>query len=289
MWFGGEPLLSYDKVLEVTKWAKGLAESGNKVFSCSITTNGTLLNEKRIEELREAGVDHYQITIDGDRATHNTIKVLGKLSAYDTTLHNIGLLSQHTSCSLRFNYTKENMNPESIINDLDKALPENRRNIRFTIHKVWQEDDKAVPDSVVENLMQKAFAINLLPVLAGPGLCYTDFKHFDCFFANGTVGKCDNIDPTELTSFIDNDGNVKFGNEEKSFTPVMEYSTTECTDCLYLPFCWGPCTAKRHPMLENLHKIVCMFPDKHESMHESMRKIHLNREFVKKAIEKGVL
>ncbi|MDE6097507.1 MAG: radical SAM protein [Muribaculaceae bacterium] len=283
MWFGGEPLLAFDKVVELTKWTKELADLNNMSFSCSVTTNGTLLNEQRIEQLRQAGVNHYQITIDGDRSTHNSIKVLGKQSAYDTTLHNIGLLSQHTTCSLRFNYTKENMHPESIINDLDRVLPKSRHNIRFTIHKVWQEDDDAVPENIVTDLMEKAYRINLLPVLAEPGLCYTDYKYFDCFFANGTVGKCDNIDPSELTSFIDSEGNVKFGNEEASFTPVMDSDASECKECCYLPICWGPCTAKRHPMLESTGSIRCQFDDKHKDMHDSIRRIHLNREYVKKS------
>ncbi len=289
MWFGGEPLLAYDTVLTFTQWIKELAQANNKTFDCSITTNGTLLNEERIEQLREAGVNHYQITVDGDRATHNSIKVLGKQSAYDTTLRNISLLSRHTTCSLRFNYTKDNLKPESIINDLDKVLPENRKNIRFTLHRVWQEDNDTIPDEKVIELMNRAFAINLLPVLSEPGLCYTDFKYFDCFFANGTVGKCDNIDPSELNSFIDSEGNVKFGEEEASFTPVMDVEATECKECSYLPICWGPCTAKRHPMLKTAKKIICQFNDKQKDMHESIRRIHLNREYVKKATEKGIL
>ncbi len=285
MWFGGEPLLAYDKVVELTRWTKELAESGEMTFNCSVTTNGTLLTEERIEQLRQAGVNHYQITIDGDRTTHNSIKVLGKQSAYDTTLRNISLLSQHTTCSLRFNYTKANMHPEAIIEDLDKVLTPDRHNIRFTIHKVWQEDNDAVPEHMVTELMKRAFAINLLPFLAEPGLCYTDFKYFDCFFANGTVGKCDNIDPSELTSHIDSEGNVKFGKEEASFTPIMETEALECKQCSYLPICWGPCTAKRHPMLEGLKSIRCRFDDKHTDMPDSIRKIHLNREYAKKAAE----
>lgn len=89
-WFGGEPLLAYDRVVEISRWAKNLAEELGKGFGAVITTNGTLLNRQRVEELRDAGINYYQITIDGDRETHNNIKVLGKDSAYDRTLRNIG-------------------------------------------------------------------------------------------------------------------------------------------------------------------------------------------------------
>ena len=36
-------------------------------------------------------------------------------------------------------------------------------------------------------------------------------------------------------------------------------------------------------MLEGLKSIVCQFVDKHKDMPDAMRKIHLNREYAKKA------
>lgn len=139
-WFGGEPLLAYDRVVEISRWAKNLAEELGKGFGAVITTNGTLLNRKRVEELRDAGINYYQITIDGNRETHNNVKILGKDSAYDRTIENIGYIIEHTHCTLRFNYTKENLKPESLIRDLDQTLSkENREKISFLIYKVWQE------------------------------------------------------------------------------------------------------------------------------------------------------
>jgi uncharacterized protein len=88
-WFGGDSLLAYDIVLELTKFAKEYALSLGKKFSSVITTNGTLLTPSRIDALRDAGVVNYQITIDGDRETHNSVKELGEISAYDRTLENI--------------------------------------------------------------------------------------------------------------------------------------------------------------------------------------------------------
>lgn len=85
-WFGGEPMLAFDKVLSLTQWTSQLAASTGKSFKSSITTNGTLLNEERILQLKEAGVNHYQITIDGNREVHNKVKSMNRVSAFDKTL-----------------------------------------------------------------------------------------------------------------------------------------------------------------------------------------------------------
>lgn len=118
-WFGGEPLLAYEKVLNLTIFARDYCKKHDKTFSCAITSNATLLNSERIEALRNAGVTSYQITIDGDRTTHDSIKKLVNCSAYDKTISNVDAIARHTHCTLRFNYTHENLKPESIIRDLD--------------------------------------------------------------------------------------------------------------------------------------------------------------------------
>ena len=81
--------MAYDKVLELTIFARDYCKEHGKTFSCGITSNATLLTPERIEALREAGVSGYQITIDGDRETHDSIKVLANRSAYDKTLANV--------------------------------------------------------------------------------------------------------------------------------------------------------------------------------------------------------
>ena len=68
-WFGGEPLMAYDIIVGLTRYAMEAAVSRNKSFSCVITTNGTLLNAERILKLKECGVSSYQITIDEAEST----------------------------------------------------------------------------------------------------------------------------------------------------------------------------------------------------------------------------
>ncbi len=66
-WFGGEPLLCFDKMLELSRrlTAQGLQ------FTSSIITNGTLLNQRVIEQLPELNLTSVQITLDGDKNEHD--------------------------------------------------------------------------------------------------------------------------------------------------------------------------------------------------------------------------
>lgn len=282
-WFGGEPILAYDRVLEVTQWASSLAISKAKSFSANITTNGTLLTAKRIAELKEAGVNHYQITIDGDRTTHNSIKVLGNASAYDKTIENIGHIIKHSTCTLRFNYTKDNLKPESIIKDLDNTLPQSgRNNISFLVYKVWQENADEIPQEEVEKLLNLACKIGILPRLATGGMCYADQKYYDCIFTNGKVGKCDNQPPDSVIGEIDVAGNVVWDGDVSSHKAILETDAPECAECRYLPFCWGPCTARRENMIREKGVVGCQFADKEKEIVPFIHNAFLNYEYAVK-------
>lgn len=280
-WFGGEPLLSYDKVLEVTQWASEYCKSIGKSFSSFITTNGTLLTEKRIDELREAGIKHYQITIDGKRDKHDTIKVLGKISAFDKVMENINQIIRHTSCTLRLNYTRDNMDPEAIIKDVDSHLSvENRDNLQFLIYKVWQEANDSVPQEEVEKLSTLSKSIGIRPKLMETGLCYVDYKHFDCIYPNGKVGKCDNGDPEQGQGRLCENGEIEWNGDIRSHRAIMDVEESECSSCRYLPICWGPCSAKREIMYGRINTIRCHYSDRNNEMAQLIRNAFVNKEYM---------
>ncbi|MGG3823506.1 radical SAM protein [Geobacillus thermodenitrificans] len=68
--FGGEPTLHWELVKHVVEYGKQLAQSYGKKIDFSITTNATLLTERRIDFLtqHEIGVS---VSIDGDEAVQN--------------------------------------------------------------------------------------------------------------------------------------------------------------------------------------------------------------------------
>lgn len=282
-WFGGEPLLAYDKLLELTRFAQALTKEKGLTFYCGITSNATLLTPERIEELHDAGVNFYQITIDGEKTDHDQVKQLGKLSAFDTSLTNIAHLARHTHCTLRINYTKETLKPETIIRQIEERIsPDVRHNIDFNIQRVWQSEDSEVIDfKDVVRFMDLAKRIGLTPSLRPCGLCYVDHKHFDCIYPNGEVGKCDNDIRDMRHGVLEETGDIDYTDAEtKHYPAVYEHKKVECQQCRYLPLCWGPCSQKRYVHIKESGAIHCMWSHKDSEMAKHIIYTHLNNKYI---------
>lgn len=269
-WFGGEPLLGYDQIIDFTTYASQLAGEKGKDFFCDITTNGTLLNRKRIDALFDAGVSSFQITIDGDRETHDSVKVLTGRSAYDKTLENVNIIAESHECVVRFNYTHENLKPESIIRDLKSKISESHRaNVTFMVYKVWQEQKEKINSEDVDRMIRLSSEAGFNPLLPVNGMCYADSKHFDCIFPNGRVEKCDNESPDATRGRLENGEIVWEGNTE-SHIPAFKNEKLPCRDCTYVPVCWGPCIARRAELLKGDKGATCYYEDKKTTMEQSI-------------------
>ena len=75
-WFGGEPLICGQKIVEFMKKVKQECKSNNVLLYSTITTNGSLLHYNLFCELTKVGIFYYQITLDGLEKTHNSQRPL---------------------------------------------------------------------------------------------------------------------------------------------------------------------------------------------------------------------
>jgi len=71
-WFGGEPLVAKDVVFEVSEHAQRVSRGARpfRYFS-HMTTNGSLLDRSTLDRLVNAGVNSYQISLDGWGEVHD--------------------------------------------------------------------------------------------------------------------------------------------------------------------------------------------------------------------------
>ncbi|WP_245533141.1 radical SAM/SPASM domain-containing protein [Coprothermobacter platensis] len=72
--FGGEPLLAWETVSHTLIYAREQAEKNAKRIRFSLTTNGLLLNEEKLDFLDEYGVN-LTLSIDGPKEIHDTFRV----------------------------------------------------------------------------------------------------------------------------------------------------------------------------------------------------------------------
>ncbi len=90
IWFGGEPMLELDKVIDVNSYARVESIKNNKYFNSSMTTNGVLLDKYNVEKCIKAGISGFQITLDGLSNTHNkTRKKADGSGTFDKIMKNL--------------------------------------------------------------------------------------------------------------------------------------------------------------------------------------------------------
>ncbi|WP_302978953.1 radical SAM/SPASM domain-containing protein [Paraprevotella clara] len=273
-WFGGEPLLKYNEVIDLTKFSFEFCKQNHICFESDITTNGILLTEKRIYELKNYGVKSFQITIDGCREKHNTIKRIKNVSTFDVVLKNILSIVKMTpesECILRLNYDENNLEPEKIIKDINELIPKEYRNkIVFLSRKIWQKDERNINKKDITQLIEDAKESQYVTNSSYTGLCYVDYQHFNCVFPNGNIGKCDNEILDNAQGHFTDNYEIEW-EETPKFIEYNQFSKdSPCSKCKHLPFCCGPCPNVRDNMIKQFNKIICQYSNPEKEMEEQI-------------------
>jgi len=244
-WFGGEPLLQFKKhIVNISRFAINLCNELNIKFFNSITTNGFLMNKTIVDQMKELHFSSFQITIDGDRDSHNKTRHDSNSSSFDIILKNIVYLLQelnYVRVTLRYNYTTENLNINLIVNQLNEIIPPELRNrIDFLPRKVWQIEDEKIDNSIIlkilKTISKNGYNIENPDIKSNFTACYVERKHFNTIFHSGAVDKCSNIDPAAAKGYLNNDGEIIW-NSENNFN-----LNNECLPCVFLPLCMGGCS-----------------------------------------------
>ena len=108
-WFGGEPLLAPKIIDRLARRIIDLCGKHGVEYHSDVTTNGYLLNRKTIDWLKEIKVEKIQVTLDGDRETHDSRRRLKNGGpTFDVILNNIKMAADHFSISIRLNIDRKN-------------------------------------------------------------------------------------------------------------------------------------------------------------------------------------
>lgn len=116
IWYGGEALLAFDKIIEITEKIKNLSKIKDKniEIDSELVTNGSLLNGEIIGKLNDVHINRIQITLDGPTKIHNRRRPFSDLSgSYSKILSNLDFLFKSNSeikVAVRINIDKENQN-----------------------------------------------------------------------------------------------------------------------------------------------------------------------------------
>ena len=71
--FGGEPLMNWEVVKQTIEYAEKVGAEHNKIFKMTMTTNGVLLTQEKIDYLNEHKLSMV-LSIDGREEVHNHMR-----------------------------------------------------------------------------------------------------------------------------------------------------------------------------------------------------------------------
>jgi uncharacterized protein len=260
--FGGEPLINFDVGKYILEEMYKYCFHTNKYLSCGIVTNGTLLKNEHINELKKYNCNYIQITLDGAKNVHNTRRLYKDGSgSFDKIIDSLKLLKNRRDFInpvIRVNIDKTNI--ESTY-DLLKYLKEENLNCHRLdfgiVHgnteacsnfstNCYVEDDLAdILESLWNHAEECGFKINQRPRRTDVfcGMCkessFTITPNCDLYKCWNHAG----IEKHRIGS-LNKDG-VPF-DVQKAYYDWMNkspYKDTECLKCIYLPSCGGGCSS----------------------------------------------
>ena len=135
-WFGGEPLVRKKVVEDFSQKVIELANSNNIEYSASIITNGSLIDEKTWLMLEKSKISEIQITIDGNKDMHDSLRVyINGKGTYDKIMSNLKLMPKNRfRVTIRINGDRKVYNMlDGLFDDLeDRELwPQRSKEIDF--------------------------------------------------------------------------------------------------------------------------------------------------------------
>ena len=208
-WFGGEPLIAKDIILEISQYVKSLVFKYPKLrYEGDMTTNGYLLDFKTVSGLVNVGVRNYQISLDGPREIHDKSRIRADgSSTFDRIWSNLLAIRDSSlplSIMLRIHFTVDTVNLlDPLIEDIRREfLPDSRFSFFFkAIERLGGSNDASIElfshieeEEALKSLNAKLFGKNLASPqnisVEDDYVCYASRPNSLIIRSNGDVGKC---------------------------------------------------------------------------------------------------
>lgn len=249
--FGGEPLLYFDKVVvDIINHAKMQCKAFDAKLSIHFTTNAYLLTDSVLKQLEGLDVS-FQITIDGGKQVHDSVrKTKGGEPTYARIVEHIHqTLSRGFSVGVRFNYTAKSI-PSfiDVVKDFSHLQQEQKQLVNFTFQRVWQ-DNEGDADQVGQQVehIERAFEqvglfVNNAKSYIVP-YCYADGVNTAVVNYNGDLFKCTARDfaPKSKEGTLAADGTLRW-NERLRKRMSIRHGSDTCLQCRIYPICHGGCS-----------------------------------------------
>jgi uncharacterized protein len=267
-WFGGEPLLHPDIVVQVSRRFRSLQSRYDSLGSVAITTNGSLLKEDVLRKLKEVDVDLFHVSVDGPRATHNQQrKSQSGEDTYDLILDNIERALDTTECHVlfRINFKQGNRRDAEVVSNwfASEVKPRfHRFGSRFKPHlvsvwnasltsvdgiclsdaqafQVWYDLKSSILGSIGTDPLRELAAT---AAEMGSLACYAGKPNHYVLGSDGSVYKCTVAFklPENRIGFLSDSGELVLDPKlESVWTSANSLTDPTCSGCAFSASCMG--------------------------------------------------
>ena len=307
-WFGGEPLLQKDKIIEFMTVLHEHFNDRVNIFS-NIITNGYLLTYEVFSELLLRGVVQFQVTFDGAREDHDQLRKLKNgEGSYDRIIQNLKDIVRNIKpddqfvFALRINFLKNTYQKiYQLIDNIFEIIGEDKR-FKIYCRPVYNFETKRNDiDGIQDNIFSIADGLKVqndftqyiaqkngfveesrmhndyLP-LPTSTWCSEDNQYSAIVGADGSIYACDSLvgDESVCVGYLDESGEIQYNdNSVKWKRSIFEFENFEdCKRCKCLPICVGSCKRER---IEGCAK-PCLWRE--EDIYEAMQNYYFNHQSV---------
>ena len=286
--FGGEPLMNFGVVKEVVKYARSIEKDYNKNFRFTITTNGMLLDDDKIDFINKE-MANVVLSLDGRKETNDRLRyTAGNKGSYDVIVPKFQkLVAQRgdkeyyargtfTKYNLDFSKDVFHMNElgfdqisvEPVVTDpcVPYALTEE------DLPAIFEEYEKLAKMLIERKKSGNSFNFFHFMLDLDQGPCAIK-RLRGCSCGNEYVAVTPEGDIYPCHQFVGEDqwkmGNVLDGTVDmemkKMFSTANVYAKPECTNCWAKFYCSGGCNANNMSFNKSIfkpHKLSCALEQK---------------------------
>ena len=274
--FGGEPLMNFEVVKEIVKYARSKEEEYHKNFRFTITTNGMLLTDDKIDYINEE-MSNVVLSIDGRKEVNDRMRVkVDGSGCYDRIVDNYKKLVEKRGDKeyyVRGTYTKYNLDfSEDVMHlynagfdqvSVEPVMEDESVEYAITekdLDQIYAEYDKLV-DQIAE-IKDNGGSINFFHFMIDldQGPCVIK-RLRGCGSGNEYVAITPDGDIYPCHQFVGHEeycmGNLEQGtfntDIKKEFAGAHVYSKPTCRDCWAKFYCSGGCNANNYIYNGDIH------------------------------------
>lgn len=275
--FGGEPLMNFDVVKELVYYGRELEKNNNKHFRFTITTNGVLLDDDKIDFIN-GHMDNVVLSLDGRKSVNDNMrKTVNDQGSYDIITSKFKALIDRrkdkdyyvrgtfTSYNLDFSqdalhlynegFKKISIEPVVTSPDVDYALREEH------IEDILNEYEKFSKDYIEIKKMDKEFLffhfmidLNQGPCLAKRSIGCGAGSEYMAVTPTGELYPCHQFVGNEKFKLGDVFNGVNKVDIRDEFKKANVYNKSECNNCWAKFYCSGGCHANNYNMNNDIMK-----------------------------------